>query len=391
MSSSLGANIPRNLICALLFSTLIYTLVTLSIGVALAQETGSVEVSVNGYDGRSVLTAALVDSNRSVLENKTVNSPSFSFSNLAVGKQYTVILKYKGIDYTTPVVVVNQTSRKVAIKVSDVTNSDDNLMVSLYQMAIDRGVNYLNVTEYIRFTNNGSSVIDNASIKIAMPAGYRNFIWDQDCCFKAADFGFFFTPTEPLLPNATKSVNFAYRLEPTTDEYKLSKQFYYETGDVYVLMNPNDKLTVTDHKNLWEQGQVPDNGGSLNVWGASSFYKGEDVSITITGYKGGSELNIVWIGTGVLAAVIVGAVVYGFKGNRGSVEKLESEEQALTSVLKQIDKDYAAKKMEEVEYYKLRLKYKERLDKVRRKIQQQPRKETSKSKKSPRKTPKGTK
>lgn len=375
----------------MLFSTLIYTLVVSSVGVALAQETGSVDVSVRGYDGTSVLTAALVDANHSVLENKTVNAPTFSFSNLAVGKQYTVVVRYKGIDYSAPVVVSNQTSRKVAITVSNVSDSDDNIVASLYQMSIERGNNYLNVTEFIRFRNNGSSVINNTSIKVALPTGYKNFVWDQDCCYQAADFGFFFKPTAPLLPNATKTINFAYRLEPTTDEYTFSKKFYYGTGDVFVTVNPNGGLKVTNHKNLWEQGQVPDNGVTLDVWGASSFLQGEDVSITLVGYKGGGELNLVWIGTGVLAAVIVGVVVYNFRGNRGSIEKLRSEEEALTSVLKQVDKDYAAKKMEEVEYYKLRLKYKERLDKIRKRIQEQPKKiEPSKRKKPARKTSKGT-
>ncbi len=377
MSLSFSAIIiPRNLVYGLLLSTLIYTLATASLGAASAQETGTVDVSVSGYDGTSVLTVALVNSSQSVIENKTVNAPSFSFSNLAIGKPYTIKVKYKGVDYATPI-TVNQTARTIAIKVFDVTESDDNLVVPFYQINLVQGNGHLNVTEYIRFTNNGSQVISNASIKIAIPSGYRNFIWDQDCCFKAADFGFFFTPTTPILPNATKTINFAYRLQPTTDEYQLLKQFYYETGDVFVTVNPVG-LKVLKFKNLWEQGQIPDGAGSLAVYGASSFFKGESVSIDVTGYKGGSsDLSLVWVGTGVLAAIIMGAVVYGFRIGRVSIEKLKTEEEALAAVLKQIDKDYHAKKMEEVEYYKLRLKYKGQLDKVRKRIQEQKTKKAS--------------
>jgi hypothetical protein len=371
LSSKIISVIPRNLVYVFLFSTLIYVLAASIFGAALAQETGSVNVSVNGYDGTSVLTATLVDSSsHDVLENKTVNAASFSFSNLVLGKQYSIVVNYKGIDYTTPV-TVNETSQKIAVNVSDVTDSDEGIVISLYQMDVERGDNNnLNVTEYIEFRNNGSSVVNNTSLKIAMPAGYTNFIWDQSCCFAAADFGFFFTPAAPLMPNATKTINFAYTLQPNTDEYQFSKLFYYDTGDVFVLVNP-DGLQASNFKNLWEQGSVPDGDGSLNVYGASSFYKGESVSIDVTGYKGGIGLNIVWVGTGVLAAVIVGAVVYSFRGNRVSVEKLKTEETALNSVLKQINKDYAAKKLSEVEYYKLRLKYKEKLERIRKRIREQ--------------------
>jgi hypothetical protein len=373
MSSGVGWGVRRGPTQVLLALILLFVLAVSLSGVVWAQETGRIEVLVEGYDGSSVLTAALVDSSGDVVDNRTFGGASFAFNGVSLGEDYTVVIGYKGVDYSESV-TVDEASQSLTVQVYDVTDSDEAVVVSLYQVSIkgeEDGA--LGFVEYIVFENTGETVVRDPSFRIEIPSGYRDFQWDRTCCLEFADFGIFYRPTEPLMPGATQTINFRYTLDVDSDEYSFVKRFYYDVVDAYVAVDP--ALDVVDFTNLWDQGTTPSGDGDVNLYGASTFLAGESVLISVSGYRGGGgDLNLLWVGTGVLVAVIVGAFFFGFRRSRGSPEKLKIEEEALESVTKQLDKDHADKKISEVEYLKLRLKYRKRLENVRERIRQTPKK-----------------
>jgi hypothetical protein len=328
-----------------------------------AQESSNIEVQVEGYDGQSTLTASLIDSNSNYLDNVTTNSAVFSFNNYTIGSMNTILLNYKGIDYTKTI-VSNETSSKVVINVYEPTSVDDDIIIDFHHVAISRGDNYVNITEVLQFSNIGNTVYNGTDLKIVMPEDYKNFDSGHSCCVSKTDFGFFFGIPEPLMPNTTQTIDLRYRVEPGEGEYFLEKRNYYYTGVVIITVSSDDLEIVDFSDNLVNEGEIDINNQLYNAFSTTGVFSEQGFAVTVSGYKSGG-LNLIWIGTGALIVVIVGAVVIGFRGTRVKPEKLQAEEEALSSVLSELEKDYAEGKVTEVEYLKLKLKYTDQLEKIK--------------------------
>ena len=335
---------------------------------AFAQETGRIDVIVNGHDGQSKMNTLLINSSNVIVENVTSNNPLFIFENLSLGNQYLILLNYKGVDYPV-IILANQTKYETEIHVFEPTNSDENVSIDFHHISITIGENYLNVTELLQFRNFGDTVINNPDIKIEIPNNFMNFIWDQDCCLEPSDFGILFNPIEPLMPNGSQTINFKYRLEPSINEYSFVKRQYYDTSVVIVTLNP-DVVTVISSDNLDSEGLIEIEGNMVDAYSSISISAGESFSITVAGYRS-SGIDLLWIGTGVLIILGIGGGVYAFRSSRKSIEQLMSDEDTLTSKLEQIEKDFINKNINELEYLKLKLKNKTTLEKIRSSIQEQ--------------------
>ena len=365
------SNIRSKTMSILLISVLILSF-TPFLEVAFAQQTGKIDVSVQGYDGSSTMTASLLDATAHYLENKTVNTASFSFTGVVLNQPHTIVLTYKDIPYTTQVNATQDPQQQVNIRVFERATSDENIMISFHHVAISKGDNSINVTEYIEYVNVGDKVQNGTELKVSMPAGFKNFRSSHSCCMTKADFGFFFTIPEPVFPNGTQVLDLEYEISPDSDQYELSKREYYDTGfAVVTVLAGNDFSAVPgSNRTLFSEGPVEIQGQTYDAYSAASVYAGEGFAISLTGYKSAAGINIVWVGTGILFALIAGAVVYGFRGNKVSVEKLESEAEALNTVMAELEKDYKEGKISEVDYLKLKLKYKSRLEKVESRLQE---------------------
>ncbi len=371
INQSYKSNIRQKSVSILLISVLMLSF-TPFLEVAFAQQTGKIDVSVQGYDGSSTMTASLLDATAHYLENKTVNTASFSFTSVALNQPHTIVLTYKDIPYTTQVNATQDPQQQVNVRVFERATSDENIMISFHHVAISKGDNSINVTEYIEYVNVGDKVQNGTELKVSMPAGFKNFRSSHSCCMTKADFGFFFTIPNPVFPNETQVLDLEYEISPDSDQYELSKREYYDTGfAVVTVLAGNDFSAVPgSNRTLFSEGPVEIQGQTYDAYSAASVYAGEGFAISLTGYKSAAGINIVWVGTGILFALIAGAVVYGFRGNKVSVEKLESEAEALNTVMSELEKDYKEGKISEVDYLKLKLKYKSQLEKVESRLQE---------------------
>src|SRR3989304_1734305 len=331
------SNIRSKTMSILLISVLILSF-TPFLEVAFAQQTGKIDVSVQGYDGSSTMTASLLDATAHYLENKTVTPASFSFTGVVLNQPHTIVLTYKDIPYTTQVNATQDPQQQVNIRVFERATSDENIMISFHHVAISKGDNSINVTEYIEYVNVGDKVQNGTELKVSKPEGFKNFRSSHSCCMTKADFGFFFTIPEPVFPNGTQVLDLEYEISPDSDQYELSKREYYDTGfAVVTVLAGNDFSAVPgSNRTLFSEGPVEIQGQTYDAYSAASVYAGEGFAISLTGYKSAAGINIVWVGTGILFALIAGAVVYGFRGNKVSVEKLESEAEALNTVMAEL-------------------------------------------------------
>ncbi len=367
MKSNYKNNITHNVLIILLILIFTLSLSTTNFGLAIAQETGHIDLLVKGHDGHTTLNALLINSSNIIIENVTSNEPSLTFENLPIGTQYLILLNYKGISYPV-ITLLNQTMREITIQVFELTTSDENIGIDFHHISFTSGDNYLNITEYLQFRNHGDSVINNTDIKIEIPNGFSNFIWDQDCCLEPTDFGIFFSPIKPLQPNDTQTINFKYRLESSINEYSFVKEQYYDTSVVIVTLNP-DVLRVISSYNLDSEGLIEIDNSLVDAYSSINVFSGDGFSITVAGHES-NGINLLWIGTGILAVFGVGGIVYAFRRSKTSIEQLKSEENTLISELEKIEKDFTSGNMKEIEYLTLKLKNKTALEKVTNRIQE---------------------
>ncbi|MCL4435883.1 MAG: hypothetical protein M1387_04100 [Thaumarchaeota archaeon] len=370
VNQSYKSNIRSKTAPILLISVLLLSFTPL-LEVAFAQQTGKIDVSVQGYDGSSAMTVSLLDSPAHYLENKTVNTASLSFNGVALGQPHIIILTYKGIPYTTNVNATKDAQQQVNIRVFERATTDENMMISFHHVALSKGDNGVNVTEYIEFVNVGDKVQNGTDLKVSMPQGFKNLRSSHSCCMTKADFGYFFKIPNPVLPNGSQVLDLEYEISPDADQYQFSKREYYDTGFVVItiLSGSDFKAVPGSNQTLKSEGPVEIQNQRYDAYSAESVFAGQGFAISLTGYRS-SGLNMVWVGTGILFALIAGAVIYGFRGNKVSDEKLESEAEGLNTVLAELEKDYKDGKISEVDYLKLKLKYKSRLEKVEAKQQE---------------------
>ncbi len=355
---------------------LVSALLTLSfipiLGSALAQQqTGQIDVSVQGWDGKSTMTASLLDSKERYLENKTVNTASFSFNNVSLfAESHRIVLTYKGVPYIRDINATSKPQKQVNITVYELAKTDENISISFHHMALSKGENSINVTEYIEFVNLGDKVQNGTDLKIFMPQGFHNLVSSHSCCMTKTDFGFLFKIPQPVLPGETQVLDLAYEISPETDQHRFEERTFYDTGFVIVTLPSDGELKAVPNSNESIRAEGPlqlEDKRTFDVFSTERMYAGQGFAITLTGYKS-TGINIVWIGTGILFSVIAGAVVYGFRGTKISTDKLQTESEALTTVLTALEKDFAEGKMEEEEYLRLKLKYKTRLKTVQSKL-----------------------
>lgn len=346
-------------------------LLTPFLGVVFAAQTGQIDVTVQGYDGVSTMTASLLDSNGGYLENKTVNSASFFFTGVSLDKLHSIILTYNGVPYTTQVNATKDSQKQVNIRVYELATSDEGIKIAFQHVALFKGEDSIVVSEYIQFLNIGDKVQNGTDLKIYMPQGYKNYKSSHSCCMTKTDFGFLFKIPSPVLPGEMQVFDLDYEISSDTDQYKFAKISFYDTDDVIVTIptGTDFKAVPNSYEALASQGIVDIDEKTYDSYSGQSIFAGEGYALAVTGYKS-TSINVVWVGTGVLFAVIIGAAVYGFRGTRISAEKLGRESEALTSVIAELEKDFSEGTVKELDYLRLKVKYKGRLEKVQARIQE---------------------
>ncbi len=333
-----------------------------------AQENGKVDILVEGHDGTTSFNAVLLNSSLGVVESKTVHKSQFNFDNILIDEQYSILVNYKGVEYISTL-NVTETLQQLVIQVFEPITSDENIIVSFHHVSITKEDNHLNIVEILEFMNLGANIYNGSDLKIAMPENFENFQSSYSSCVISTDFGFFFDIPLPLMPNETVRVDLRYTLDPDANDYQFTKLMYYDTAMLILTVNSEDLRVTSTSENLESRGLVPIDDQTFDAYSISGIFEGQGFSITVTGYKP-TALNLLWIGTGLLLVLIIGAVAYGFRGTRVSLDQLQVDEQSLSSLLKELETNFSEGKITEVEYLKLKLNYTERLENVKSRIQE---------------------
>ncbi len=353
----------RKLDAKIIFALLAICLLLISPG-ALAESTAKILVSVEGYDGRSTMNVSLVDPTLRYLMNKTVSSGEFVLEGVSINQTYYILLQYKGVNYVQTV-SVRSPLEKVKFTVFDTTTSDEWIVIDFHHIVIEREKDALKISEFLQYRNVGSKVYNGTEIKISMPEGYYNLASEHSCCMRPTDYGLAFTPPSPIKPNSTQYLELSYYISPKESPFTFSKKNFYNTASLVVLVSTD--LQTDSFTNL-EKGDYVNVGNKRYAsFFLSNAPNGSEIELTISGV-GQAASQWLWMSVILTVALIIGLSAYGIRGSRRLAEDLTAKKRALEEVLAELERDYRAGKLEEIQYLKLRLRYLEKLKKLERKL-----------------------
>ncbi len=363
----------RGLRCRDVIAPLILVLFALSVAplgqdlirVGWSQEgEGTINLLIRGYDNVTPMYVSLLDSSHTYIENRTVNSSTFSFGNVNLGKTYFISLRYKDVGYLEKV-QVNEPSNNVTIIVYDTTESDEDIVVDIHHIILNYEQGVINVKEALHYGNRGTKAFNGKEIKVSMPEGYQEFTSEHRCCMTATEYGFAFQVPEPIKPNSMQYLEFTYSISPSSNPYEYTKKNFFESS--YTLACVTVSLRVTDFSNL-EKGEDMQNGEMRYATFTQPFAtRDSEFALSITGFAKPS-LQWLWVGVGLTVLFIGGSVVYSLKGGSDVPDKLLAEKKAVNRVLQELEKDFTEGKIREIQYLKLKLKFKKKLEKLEKRL-----------------------
>ena len=329
------------------------------------ESSGELIVVVRGYDEKTPMQVSLLDENLNYLKNLTITASSFNFKNLQLGKTYYVLINYKGIYYHN-FILMQRPRENLIFQVYDITDSDESIVVDFHHIIIQYDGASINVAEVMQFRNIGDYVY-NGSLKISMPRGFSEFNSQHACCLTETPYGFDFIVPQPLKPGEQQLLDLTYKIATQQGELTFTKQLFYNTTYVLVAVE-KDAISVKTTTRLEPGETVQLDNKMFTTFILLNGSREEELNLVLSPAFFAS-VNWLWTGTGVMVAIIVGVVVYGLRGSRGSVEELIAKKEATLAVLQQIEKDYQDGAISELEYLKSKVRYKERLARIEKRLE----------------------
>ncbi|MFQ6051584.1 MAG: hypothetical protein ACE5K4_07815 [Candidatus Hydrothermarchaeota archaeon] len=330
-------------------------------------ENGSIFVEVEGYDKSSYINASLMDSNHKYLENKTVNTSSFSFDNLKIGEKYYILLKFKSIPYLMPVDLKSR-EQKVKFRVFDTTRSANDIIVNIHHIVVQPEENKIKVKEIVVFRNEGNKAYNGNELRVNLPPEYLNFRTSiMECCIIKEEEGFTFDPMQAIKPNETYQIDFYYELIPQNKDYKFERKLNYKTNFLMLLIEKNS-ISSKNAENLIRRGELTFENKQYSSFESLNLKKGESVALVLSGFSTLPK-KWIWIGEGLILFIILMAGFFSIKFRTSSAEDLIAKKEAAFAVLNALEKDYKEGRISEEDYEELKSKYEEEVSEILKKIE----------------------
>lgn len=326
--------------------------------------TGEILVSVEGYDGHSTVNVSLIDTSLKYLINKTVNSREFVLEGVSINQTYYILLQYKGVNYVQTI-SVKHPLEKVKFTVFDTTTSDEWIVVDFHHIVIERERDALKVSEFLQYRNIGPKVYNGTEIKIFVPEGYYDLTSEHSCCMRPTEYGLAFSPPSPIKPNSTQYLELSYYLSPRESPFTFSKKNFYNTTSLVVLVSSD--LGTEGFTNLEKGDYINLRGKRYASYFLSYAPRGSEIKLIIP-EVGQTAPQWLWASVFLTVLLIVGLSVYGIRRSKKLAEDLAAKKKATEEVLQELERDYRAGKLDEIQYLKLKLRYMEKLKKVERKL-----------------------
>ncbi|HLE24194.1 MAG TPA: c-type cytochrome [Thermodesulfobacteriota bacterium] len=345
-----------------------------------------------------ILTAYLGDKATEEKKVRTNTDGIFEFKNLPWDRSYSISLRYEGGEYLTDKLVFypDEDTKSLDLPIYEPTDIDKDITVDISHVIVQTSENSLSVAELTVFNNGGKRTYIGAkeikddmreTLRFSLPPGASNIELINGLNSESVvptNNGF--VDTSSVLPGI-KRVVYAYTLPYKSGREIILKTVDYQTDSFVLLISDSGVKVKVQGLTGSETVKIPDQGRFLQ-WSGTKIPSGTKIRVDIGESRLLGKDSLKFITFGVLAILVGIGVLYSYvMKSRGKsktknislptasgivVRKdLEEERRLLIHEIAKLDDSYGAKEITEEEYMKMRLKKKQRLVEITRKIKKE--------------------
>jgi len=275
------------------------------------------------------ITLSLTENNETTLLAETApdENNSYFFENLEAGKSYTVGVNYKGIEYSSNLVLKEGENAEADFALYEITGEDKNTEIETHHIIIVPKEGILDVTEYLFYKNAGEEIINTTQLYITLPAERKAIATSlMECCFTQYSDYATFDPMQPLKPGDISEVALNYKIPVNSSEIIFERKIKYPTNEFWLLVAQKNSTAIEAAQNLLPQGETLIEGEKYQVFFAQNLEKDSTPMIRLAnlkifelpaaneaGNKPYAVQNVLFLLGG---ALILGGIVYYLKSRR---------------------------------------------------------------------------
>ena len=373
---------------------------------------GDVEYLVLGLDGQGVegIHVNLIDKNGYVVGHaETDSSGSGIFEGLNIGDPFMISFDNEGVPYSETFDLVNSSTASVEMQLLEITTSDEDIEVDMHHIIVEMEGEYLSIWEGFTFGNVGDQIFNNSWLKIWLPPEAEEIDSDvMDCCVQNTDEGILIDPMDPIFPAGAFETKVEYKIKAKTSKQVLVARMEYDTHSFLYLVENVPGITLESPVGLTFDSERDLGGTEYIIYRGIDLAAGETVSVQFKGLVSWTDvlMRSPWVWAGGLLVAPVALLVYFFvlKKDGGSkepeqrpvaplsevsgtprsaeaespsvgessIEDLETERNALRSVLDKIEEDHRKSEISDEEYRTLKSRYSDNLKEIEAELKSLP-------------------
>ena len=140
--------------------------------------TGILDVNVLSIDGSPVSNLSILLENplgTIILNATTDNDGKYSFKYLDQNETYQISLTYEGVQYFKEFSFTNESLAQLNFMVYETTRSDEDIIINVHEVIVQRGAGFFSVSEYLLYQNIGETVFNSSRLNIRLPLEMYGF------------------------------------------------------------------------------------------------------------------------------------------------------------------------------------------------------------------------
>ncbi len=351
------------------FLTFSFILVSVSTA-ASAQELdhiGEIQGQVNLVDDplpdQSVSLHKLQNSTWILVANATTDeNGNYTFENLNLEERYEVSLNFQGVPYSKTVNFNGETSVQIGFTVYNTTTSDANMKIQMANLVVIFEEDGLRIFEDCIYRNAGLRVFNNSQLRAWLPSETSNFKTSiMDCCVQRTGNKVLLDPMDPIKPNGTYYMWLEYNLTISSSQQQLEKELAYDTEQFYLIIENEPGVTMEITAGLENKSRtVRVDNVEYTVFNGTNLKGNSTIKVMFTGLPIPPNYGPVLLWVLIPLILGIGVFTYPIIRKKASQPDLESKKSMAYEALAKLDSEYAAGKIPEDKYERLRSKYKKK-------------------------------
>jgi hypothetical protein len=302
--------------------------------------TGSLNVNVIHINGSQIsnLPIKLENPPGIIVVNATTNSNGeYAFEHLGLNDTYWVTFVYEGVPYYTYFSFTNESSAHLNIVVYETTRSDEDIVITAYQVLIQTSENLLSVSEYLTYENVGINVFNNSRLSV------------------------FFDPMDPIMPGRQYTMFMSYYLDVVSSDYMFIKKIEYNTEAFHLFVEDKGDIQEILAPGLENQGTVTLDDIEHTFFMGSNLESGISLGVNLVGVGPTFDFMNQLVGIILVSMIPTFIVSYSIirrkRKGKTLVEDLEVKKREIFKKIIQLESEYESGDISKNSFENLRSKY----------------------------------